>query len=102
VSSSLLGAPLCSLVPIARGSHGENFVLLWTCDDGDIGVVPFLEASHLRPISTCDNSNGSWRCCPLTAAEEVHLVRVGGEVQRTHGGVTSSGLAWFSGDLGDG
>jgi hypothetical protein len=102
VSSSLLGAPLCSLVPIARGSHGENFVLLWTCDDGDIGVVPFLEASHLRPISTCDNSNGSWRCCPLTAVEEVHLVRVGGEVQRTHGGVTSSGLAWFSGDLGDG
>jgi hypothetical protein len=93
---------LCSLVPIARGSHGENLVLLWTCDDSAIGVVPFLEASHLRPISTCDSSGGGWRCCPLAASEEVHLVRVGGEVQRTHRGVALSWLAWFSGDLGDG
>jgi hypothetical protein len=30
--------------------EGVNPVHLWTCDGGAIGVVAFLEASHLRPF----------------------------------------------------
>jgi hypothetical protein len=32
----------------------------------------------------------------------VHLVRVGKEVRRAHGGVASGWRAWCSGDLSDG
>ena len=45
-SLSLLGAP-CPLLHEAL--QGENPVHLWTCDGSAIGVVPSLEASHLRP-----------------------------------------------------
>ena len=59
--------------PAARDPQGENPVQLWTSDDGVIGVVPFLEASFLRPVSACGSVGGvlfggvahaqrRWRC----------------------------------------
>lgn len=73
------------LVPAARGYQGENPILLWTCDDDTIGVVPSLVVPHLRPVSACGSGGSGWWCCPRAAAKEVHLVCVGREVQKTHG-----------------
>ena len=76
---------------------------LWTCDDGAIGVMPFLEAPHL------ETRLGLWKpwwsaggVALCVAAVVVRLVRVGREVQRAHECVASSWRAWCSGDLGDG
>jgi hypothetical protein len=59
---------------VARGSFGENLVLLRMCDDGAIGAVPSLDASHLESrIGLCQWwwLDGWWyRLC--TVAEEVH------------------------------
>ena len=38
----------CPLLHVAL--EGVNPIHPWTCDGGAIGVVPSLEATHLRPI----------------------------------------------------
>ena len=46
----LLGHHFEAPCPLLHGAlEGENSVHLWTCDGGAIGVVPSLEAPHLRP-----------------------------------------------------
>jgi hypothetical protein len=45
---SLLREPLRVIMSMQHRDLRVKIQSFWTCDDGAIGVVPFLEASHLE------------------------------------------------------
>ena len=82
----LLGHHFEAPCPLLHGAlEGENYVHLWTCDGGAIGVVPSLEAPHLETRFGYAVVVVGWWCCLCATAEEARVVRAGREVQRAHG-----------------
>jgi membrane protein YdbS with pleckstrin-like domain len=64
------------------------------CNDGTIDVVPFLEAPYLE--THLNLWQWWWSAAGVTlyiVVVVVHLVRVGREVRRAHGGVASDSRA---------
>ena len=77
---------------------------MWTCDGGVIGIAPTLEAPYFETrLGFVTVVVVGWWCCLCVAAEEVHTVRVGEEMQRDHGCWLSwAGVHGGGGDSGDG
>lgn len=79
------GALVVPLFALEAPLRGTIPVHIWTCDDDSIGVVPSLEAPHLRVNYANVVVVVGWWCCQRTSVEEVHVAHVRREMQRAHG-----------------
>jgi hypothetical protein len=85
-----------------RGSYGENPVLCGRATTAPFGVVPFLEAPHLGPVSAC--GIGGCQLVVLPSALQMWWCTWSVLAGWCRGpmGVASSWHVWCGGDLGVG